>query len=381
MALASESGLASYDQTNGEFLDLSDVLSAILLSDTAFLGRISMASEVTETTHYWMEDALNASTVTMSAADLTADGTTLTITADAGNGLRIGALLKDTTKGTSEVVQVTGISTVSLTVTRGYGSTDGEIHAASAVWRIISQPVHENHKTTSDRSKTRTQVYNRCQIFKNEVELSNTMLAVKQAGVANELTLQITNRTLELKRELGMTVYHGIRSGAGADGTYRSMAGAREFVYNFGGTAPNFVNTAEALSDEVLNSLYRKVWDAGAEARLCVGGADQITKFSDINSDKIRLAPSDRVRGVFVNKFLTTLGVELDLLVDRWFPTDEILICDESRIKLMPLSGRNWQMQPLAVTGDGKSAMLVGEFTLEVRNGTAAHAVHSNLTV
>ena len=65
MALASTTPLASYDQANGEFLDLSNELEEIIRrANTAFLSRVGISGEATETKHSWMEDSLNANSVT-----------------------------------------------------------------------------------------------------------------------------------------------------------------------------------------------------------------------------------------------------------------------------------------------------------------------------
>jgi hypothetical protein len=379
MALASYAGGASYDQSNAQFLDLSDVLSSVLLADTFFLGRVAMGEAGTQTTHYWNEDSLNALTVT-AAEDMDASETGLDVTEVLG--IRIGALLMDEAIGKSEVMQVTAISAASgagtLTVVRGVGDSApaGELHDNATTYRIIGQPVQEGDASVADRSVARLRKSNNYQIFKSEVEISGTSRAVKTAGVADEFNYQIAQRMLEIKRELAQSHLLSVKIAAGSDTVYRSMDGVRNVV-RIGG---NVITTSQQLTEAVVNSLNLLIWNKGGEANLAVGHESQLSRFAEMYKDKVRLTPSDRQVGRFVTKFLTDKGTELDLVVDRWALKGDLLLVDSSRLSLHPLQGRAMHMEPLAKTGDADRAMLIGEYTQVTRNAAQSHALHSGLT-
>lgn len=381
MALASYSGAGSFNQTDGTHLDLSDELSTVLLADTFLLGRISMSGQAEAVDHYWMEDSLLTTTVTGNAA-MDASETTLTVVANAN--VQIGTLLQDQTLGKQEVMQVTALTSgTAWVVTRGVGDSApaGETHANGALYRIIGQPKQEGDANVNDNSRSRSRIHNVCQIFKKEVEVSGTIQAINLAGVPDEYNYQLANRTLELRRELGMSAYSSVKvTGGGAGGSdtvYRSMDGLRNFVRR---QSAQLTTTSQALTESIVNSQYRLIYNQGGEADFAVGTADQMTYFSELYKDKIRLAPSDRTRGVFVTKFLTDLGVELDLVIDRWALPGDLIIGDTSKLRLVPLKGRGWQATPLAKTGDAMRGMLVGEYTLEVRNAAQSFSLHSGLT-
>lgn len=375
MALASYAGAASYDQSDSRFLDLSDVLSAILLADTFFLGRCAVGEAGDQTTHYWMEDSLNATVVTVALA---LDASSTSIVVNSASGIRIGALLLDEAIGTTEVMQVTAISGTTLTVVRGAGDSApvGEAHLAAASYRIIGQPVQEGDSGVVDRSVARVRKSNNYQIFKSEVEVSGTTKAVKSAGVPNEFNYQIAQRMLELKRELAMSHLTGVKIATGSDTVYRSMDGVRNVVR----IGANVITTAEALSEAAVNALATLIWNKGGEPNLAVGSEGQMSKFAELYKDKIRLAPSDRQVGRFITKFLTDKGVEVDLISDRWAQKQDLLLVDTSRLSIHPLMGRAMHMEPLAKTGDADRAMLIGEYTQVTRNAAQAHALHSGLT-
>lgn len=119
MALVDPTQAASFDQSAVYKLDLSEVLSAILLDDTDFVSMIGISNEVaTQTKHSWVEDALNATTALQSggtAAQMalgTTTGTILRLSSSHITRAKItaGTLLKDRLSGKTEVVQVTAIS-------------------------------------------------------------------------------------------------------------------------------------------------------------------------------------------------------------------------------------------------------------------------------
>lgn len=381
MALATADLLATFDQSTTEKLDLSDVLAAILLTDTFLMGAISTGAPATQTTHTWPEAQLNATTVTQLAGEtaLTGSATSLVVASAQGLRVRIGALLRDIAADKEELIQVTDIATDTLTIVRGFGATSGETHAAAAEFLIVGMPVQEGDTGVTDRARARTKGTNYTQIFKREVIISGSTEAVEQAGVPDEFRYQMEQRMLELQRELGIAIWNSYSAASvGSDTVYRSMSGVKELITASGG---NTNTTAESLSESVVNTMYKAAWDDGGNPTAIWGARQQIGQFATFDQDKIRVAPSDRSRGKFVSKFLTDLGAEIDVRTDRWIGRSEVGMLDMSRISLHPLKGRAFFMEPLSKTGDARRAQILGEYTLEVRNATLAHAVHTGLTV
>lgn len=379
-------GVASFDQSAGEFLDLSNVLATVLLADNFLLGALPFTGQATQTTHSWMEDSLNATSIVQSGgAALEAPGAVLSIVVSAADAsfLRIGALLRDEAVDLSEVLQVTNIVGTTVTVTRGFGSTSPQLHAATPTFRVISQPKQEGDTGVNDRSRVRVKKSNYTQIYKDEIIVTGTKIATASAGVPNELNYQIAQRTLELARNLGMTAWHGIKNTAalpGSDTEIRTSGGLREFLSKLIVNGGNHNDTSEAIDESVVNELYTSAWDKGGDPDLGVGSRQQITKFTALNSADIRIAQDSRTRGKFVERYLTDQGKEITLLTDRWINADEFAIIEAARCPVMPLINRNWKMSPLSIKGDRMEAMIIGEFTQECRNADEAHALHSKLT-
>jgi len=365
---------------NGEFLDLSNELAEIIRRDnTAFISRLGISGAATETLHSWMEDSLNANTATCAEA-LDASETTLDVLAGDGAKFRVGTLFKLTNAGATEVMQVTAVSTDALTIVRGYGSTTGEAGTAGTADGIfiISHPQQEGQDAPADESKIRTKVSNYTQIFTKGINISYTMRAVLQAGVADEFTFQVARRMMEIMRELNSTVVNGISSASqGSDTVYRSMGGLIEFSSQTGG---NTSSTSEALTPSVLNTMCQQIWDDGGVPNFVLVGGTQKRKISAFDQSYRRSSYDGNVAGYVVDRFMTDLGFMLDVIVDPSVPADIAIVGDLGKIRLMPLQNDSMRAEDLAKTGRSWKSQITGQYTLEVRNAKQAFAIHTNLT-
>jgi hypothetical protein len=379
MALASASGLASFDQSAGEFLDLSNELAEIIRRDnTAFISRIGISGEATETTHSWMEDVLNPNTATAAEA---IDNSETAIDVATGHGARfkVGTLFRVAMQGKTEVMQVTAISGDTLTVVRGYGSTSAEDYGATTnhTLQIIAHPNQESQDPPADESRARTKVSNYTQIFQRGIQISHTMRSVLQAGVADEFTFQIARRMLEIERELDSSVILGIKSAdAGSDSSYRTMGGLIEFVSQPGG---NTNSTAEDLTPTVINTMVKQIWDDGGTPNFILVSGKQKQKISAFDQANRRSTYDSTVAGYVVNKFLSDLGFSLEVIVDPWVPDDVCIVGDINKVRILPLRNDAMRVEELAKTGRSWKAQVTGQYTCEVRNAKEAFAIHTNL--
>jgi len=379
MALAISSGATSFAQADGEFLDLSNELAEIIRRDnTAFIGRLGISGEATETLHSWMEDSLNANNFVSSATALNTSVTTMSAVTGEGSRLKVGSLIKDKVAGSTEVMQVTAISGDTLTVVRGYGSTSGQTHLASAEYLIFANTQQESQDAPGDESTTRSKVSNYTQIFTKGVKISTTMRAVLQAGVADEFTFQVARRLMEIMRELDSSVINGISSGSqGSDSVYRSMGGIIEFVSASGG---NINTTAEALTPSVLNDMCKQIWDKGGNPDFILVSGKQKRAISSFDQAYRRSSYDGKVAGYVVDKFMSDLGFMLDVVVDPWMPDDVLIVGDLSKCKVLPLRQDSMRVEELAKTGRADKAQVTGQYTAEFRNATEAFAYHNNLS-
>lgn len=379
MALASPSQAASYAQSGVYKLDLSEVLASILLDDNDFVSMIGISGEsATQTKHEWVEDALNATTIKQTAGNSFLSGSTATVIVFSANISRItaGTLMKDALSGKPEIVQVTGVNGVSATVTRGIGSTSAVAHASGATWEIVSNPRPQGMAGPKDTSTARTDVYNYTQIFSKGVRITGTAIAIDHAGISKEDDYQVDLRLRELKRELDRACIMGVRLGNASSTVYTAMGGMIHFTSILNTT--NYVTTAETLTPSVLNTLIKKCWDLGMYPDTVLVGGVQKQKISTFDQEFRRSMMDTKRAGYTVEEFVSDLGINLNIIVDRWVPNDVCIVFEKARVKIMPLNGRSFFLEALAKTGDSNDWQIIGEYTMEVRNANAM-AMHNNL--
>lgn len=385
MSLVDPTQATSFDQSAVYKLDLSEVLSAILLDDTDFVSVIGISNDVaTQTKHSWVEDALNVTSVTqIGAVALGTSGVVMAISASDLSKITAGTLLRDEVSGLTEVIQVTAVGAASATIVRGFGNTSAQVHAIGAEWGIIAHARPQGMAGPKDESTTRTLSYNYTQIFSKGVKITGTAQSIDHAGVSNEDDYQIDLRLRELKRELDRTCIMGMRAASDVTASvYGTMAGIIDFVGyipNVSAVTGNINGTAETLTPSVLNTMAKQVFDDGGMPDIVLVGGVQKQKISGFDQEFRRSTLDTRRAGYTVEEFVTDLGWNLRVIVDRWVPKDVALVLDSSKIKILPLKGRAMFLEKLGKTGDSNDWQILGEYTMEVRNAAQAHAYHFNL--
>ena len=381
MSLATSAGVASFNQNAGDFLDLSNELAEIIRRDnTAFISRVGISGEATETKHTWVEDKLNANLVTDSGSGINNSATSWTVAAGNGLLLKVGSLVLDTVAGQYEIMQVTGISTDTITIVRGFGGTSAVAHAASFTARVLANPAQEGNDPPADETRLRTSVSNYTQIFQRGINVTHTMRSILQAGVADEFTFQIARRMLEIMRELDSSVILGVAPASSQQGSasvYRSMNGLIAYVTASGG---NTNSTAEALTPTVINSMAKQIWDKGGYPTFVLVSGNGKRSISSFDQSYRRSDITTRDAGYVVDRFLTDLGFQLEVIVDPWMPNDTVIVGDINKVRVMPLRNDAMRAEELAKTGRGWKAQVTGQYTCEVRNALDAFAYHNNLS-
>lgn len=380
-----------------DLVDISDVMSQVLLDDTDFLSRIKIGAPAQQRTHYWVEDALNGYTFTLGNA--TANGiedgdstaTIASMSASAG-WVRAGMIFRNRDQGSQdaedpELIQVTAVSSAQLTITRGYGGTTASsAHSAADTFVLVSAPKLESADVSDDITRQRTNGVNYTQIFERGLKMSGTTLPIRSAAVPDEWAYQLMMRMKEVRQEMALAVISGHQNSTSAEGSAtegRTLRGIREFVVD--GSSTTSAAGAD-LTEALVNTQCKTIWDAGGfndpspDNFVLLCNSFQQQQVSAFSEAKIRIGEDSRKRGLYVNRYLTDLGRELLVVLDRFTPVEAIFILDMNRISLLPLVGRQMSFRRLAATGDHEKGQIVGEYTLEVRNAADAHRMLYYLT-
>lgn len=388
--MAAPGGFSATLSNKLDKVDCSQVLAAVLKGDKQILGHIRMGPVGRNIEVNWIEDELNAAYVLASSSASNRMTFTATYaTASLNRILRSNALVQPNNAEWVGQLQATVTSTSTCTIA-AYGNTTWASVTSTKVY-IIGQPYADNADASADISVTRAKRKNFMQVFERAIEIEQTRKNMDMEAVANELQLQIKRRTMEIKRELDMAVVRGYArysSSYTGDHELRTMAGIIQLIrdYDLDGTNEDdlVISKSAALTNDNINSLAYKIWEAGGLDEtadpIIVVGAKQGRVISAMERDIRRTEHGERTVGYYKNIFLSDMGVEMPIVLDRWVPDDKLLILDRSRMMFRPMAGDNWHMEKMAKTGRNEKWQLSGQFTLDFRNADACHGMLYGLT-
>ncbi len=362
--------------------DVSDIIGIVSPFETPLLDHLGDAKRASASTiHEWIEDALLPNTDAVNQSSFSPNATAATsITVDNGSRFRVGDQVKP--DGAREVMLVTAISGNVLTVTRQYGGTPSSALADDKKLVILGNAAIEGDDRPATQFTSRARKRNYTQIFSAAVEVSGSMRAARQVGVADEVDFQKQERLRELLRDLENCVINGVAPAANPQGSAsvrRTLNGiipsiaTNQFLPGTG-VIPAGGGGGTVLTEAVLNACLRAVWEqsAGMIDTILVGGA-QKRKINDfLSNSRLYAAGEERMRNQ-VSVYESDFGVQR-VILSRWVPADTLLLLDSSRIGVVPLQGRSFHYKPLAATGDSETGMVLGEYTLEFKNENA-HAM------
>ena len=257
--------------------DVSDLIGIISPYETPLLDALGdPMREAMSTHHEWLEDellpnkdAINDSTYTDPAADTD-------FVVDNGSRFRVGDQIQ--VESSEELMLVTGISTNTLTVVRGYAGTTPEDLADNQVINILGNAALEGADKPSARFTNRSRNGNYTQIFTATVEVSGTDMAASQLGLADELDFQKQERLRELLRDLENTVINGGQPGSNPEGSgsvRRSMKSiVQHLSTNVFHTGDSGFPSGTGLDEDKINYVLRQIWESsnGNVDLIIVGG-------------------------------------------------------------------------------------------------------------
>lgn len=367
--------------------DVADIVSIVSPYETPLLAHLGESHRAaTSTVHEWLEDSLlpNLDTIDWTFSNATTDTDFDVLN---GSRFRIGDLIRG--QDSREVMLVTGVSSNTLTVTRGYGGTTAEALADEQVVHIIGNAALEGDDKPAVRFTNRVRAANYTQIFTAAVEVSGSQLASRQHALRDELDFQKQERLRELIRDLENCVINGVAANSSPQGSAsirRTMNGVVQtiqtnvFAPGVSGFPQGGGGGNDELTEDLINTALRNIWEQSSSRidTIVVNGLQKRRVNSFITSSRGYDASDTRFRDL-VRTYESDFGV-CRVVLSRWAPRDAVLLLDSSRMDVLPLAGRSFHFKPLAATGDSDVGQLIGEYTLEMRNENAHGMIH-NLAV
>jgi len=363
--------------------DVSDLIGIVSPYETPLLDALGdPLREAISTHHEWLEDTLLPNKDKIDDGDITSPSSTTVFDVANPDRFRVGDQIQ--VEGSEELMLVTGISSYTLTVVRGYaGSTAVSLVDGKTV-NILGNAAIEGSDKPATRFTSRGRFSNYTQIFTSAVEISGSDIAASQLGIDNEMDYQKQERLRELIRDLENTIINGGLPAAnpqGSSSVRRTMKGIlKHLTTNVYRTGQSGFPTGTGLDEEKINYVMRKIWENsnGSVDTIVVNGF-QKRKINAFLSGVRSFAASDETFKDMVSIYESDFGV-CKIVASRWMPQDAVLFLDSSRVNVLPLAGRSFHFKPLASSGDYECGELIGEYTLELKN-EAAHGVIRGLAI
>ena len=362
--------------------DVSDLVGIVSPYETPLLNALGdPIREATSTHHEWLEDELLPNKDAVNDSTFTDPSTDTDFIVDNGSRFRIGDQIQ--VEGSEELMLVTGISTNTLTIVRGYAGTTAEDLADNQVINILGNAALEGADKPTARFTNRSRCGNYTQIFTAAVEVSGTDMAASQLGLADEIDNQKQTRLRELIRDLENTVINAGQPASNPEGSgtvRRSMKGIIQHLStNLFHTGDSGFPSGTALDEAMINYVLRKIWEnSSGNVDLIVVGGFQKRKINAFCSDSRAYGANDTTFTDMIGIYESDFGV-CKIVTTRWMPQDAAMLLDSSRINVLPLAGRSFHFKPLASSGDYECGELIGEYTVELKN-EAAHGLIRDLS-
>lgn len=356
----------SYDLTVGVIVDMEDMIHMLdpievpLLGMNGADGRSTIARGTCfEKKVEWLDEELLMPNST-AAATATAGQTTISVASGHGSRFSTG----DVIAIGAERLNVTGISTDTLTVTRAFASTTAATIATSATILILGQALLEGSNPENPRAKDRVNRSNITQIWgPTSVRVSGTENVVRKYGLSGttEFDKQVANRTKEMYIQIEQAILYGrfTEGSEGASTELRTMGGFDHYI------STNTDSTTTVITESALLAQMQASWATGGNVDRVAMGATQKRKFSALATGlTLQAMRTDDTRGTVVNYFDCDFG-RVTLILHRWMRTSDIFGWNRNQAEFLTL--RPLQFEMLAKTGDSIHGQIVCEHTMRFR--------------
>jgi hypothetical protein len=223
---------------------------------------------------------------------------------------------------------------------------------------------------------------NRTQISAKAIVVSGSQIAMNHAGVKDELSYQLSLRSMEIKRDMefglmqnnvtatsprqarGMLGWSGDNSNGGT--SYVAP------VYTANPGTAQTDGTQRAFTEALMKDVLQKIYTAGGMPDTVMMGPSQKQTFSTFTGNATRLDKSeDQKLYASIDVYSSDFG-DLKAVPNRFQRTRDVFIIDSSKVAVAYF--RPFQTIELATTGDAQQRELLCEYTLECR-APKAHGI------
>lgn len=286
----------------------------------------------------WMEDEGDPRWDTANAAASTAASATALVVAH-GNFWAPQDIIK--VPRTGEVIEVTAVSSNTLTVRRAIGSTSAAQIQASDPLQNIGNANEEGAGLRTIRNTTILDKFNYCQIFRLPYGVTNTEMESELYG-GPDLALMRKKKAIMFKQDMERAFLFGERSEyTGGTNPKRTTAGLNSYI------TTNVTAAGGTLTETTWETFLRSIFRYGSSKRVVFASPLVMSAISGFARSKIqypRPGDGEETYGINVTKYVSPHGqvaLVRDVLLEGTVWGGYAFACEMEDMKMRPLRNRD----------------------------------------
>lgn len=344
--------------------DLADILSTVIKEEPRFIANFKPVEPATQQKHEWLEDQIAGRSITVTSVS---GSTAVAAAADLAK-LKAGALL--VVRNDSALFRVTAVDENGFSFElAGANGSETAAPTAGMVLNIVSLPMAEGSRNGDgeDTAHFSASAYNCTQIFRKDIVLTGSALAIGVYGIDNQLNRQTAFALGELARDLNRVALFGVRREVGA--TTRGEAGGLYFFGTQEGALS--IDAGQATLDSFLiNDAAQAILSEGGDPGQILCHPGQARVLSNEFKRNLQVVRSDNRRGAYVATIINEInGRGMQIVADPDVPEGDVWVLDTAGFGLASLKGRAISDEDATPKGfDGVKRMALGELTFEFKN-------------
>lgn len=357
--------VTSYDLTVGVIVNMDEAIYLYDADDLPLLtgvgadGMSVLASAPVDQVEFsWLDEQRLTPRSQLAAAATTAE-TAFTVQTNDGLKFSTFDIVMVRKAGGNEIARITGISSDTLTVSRGLSGTATN-YASGAEIIGLGTALAEGSAPQNFRAQDTTKRTNCTQIFgPSQIQMSGTDRVIPRYGIPDQWAHQLRLRQFESAVAMEQAYLYGAYYNSTTT-KIRTTGGLRHFI------STNIDSTSTQLTVTAVQSLLQKCYNRGGLPDRLIANPVAMADLNDItNTSVVRVTDVDSQRGRVRAAFLETEYGSLPLVRNRYVAgTDAFLVKRDGakRRRLRPM-----QFKMLGTTGDFDQGIFVCEEGLQVK--------------
>ena len=345
--------------------DLGDELSTVIAQESRIIQLFPLRSPAKSRTHEWLEDQIDGTRCVVNGA---VSDSKVPVSATDLAKLQVGTTFH--IDNDTALFRVTAIDSANnkATVTRvGANGSETTMPSNGDTLVLAGTPMKEGSEEGPNKIHQSGVNYNYTQIFRYDVQLSGTAIAIDTYGIENNIQYQTNLRLGDFVRDLNSMALYGVPVQATV-----SANGAAGGLFYFGTQDGGlYVDASGTAFDSFLvNDAAQAVAGQGGNPTVIICGIGQARVLSADMRNHVTIVRGDETRGTFVANVVNDVtGGNILIFADKGIPDTQAFVVDPSGFGLVPLNGRSVSDKDSTPDGyDGIRRTIIGEYTLEFKN-------------